>query len=165
MGYIKKSTTLVLFLMLLVSIIAFTGSVIFFQKTMSTLNEAISGKDSQIGSQKSMIEGLEMNLSRISDKLELQLRREENLSGQYSELKDANELLTSEKQSLTAKLNSTEAELKDREEEIEDLEVDISEWMSDYFWLNQTLRNVTNDAEYICDKAAALNLSRCKNYK
>ncbi len=164
MSYLKKSPTLVIFFLLVLIIGIFAFSAVFYQKSLSGLNDKISDKDETIEKLNADISSLNLNLSNIKSLLDLQMMREENLTGLYTGLKNERDTLESEKKSLQKRINDTETELFKAKFEINLLVEEISSMKLNYTELNNSYEEVLDDIEDVCTKASFLNISECGEY-
>ena len=78
MSYIRRNTTLILFLLLIFSIGFFSASVIFFQNTFTKVNDELRDKKIEVLTLDKELESLNLNVSNLNRILDIQLRREEN---------------------------------------------------------------------------------------
>ena len=164
MSYIQKNTTLALLFLLLVTVSVMVGFVFYYQKSMTKLNDEIIGQDKELNSMSEEVFSLRANLTNLNELLNLQVVREENLSGQFSTLKDEKDNLSAEKKSLTKKLNETLDAFSESETKATELELDLSIVQSKYDALNETAEDFLDDLEDICDDASSLNITKCSQY-
>lgn len=164
MGYINKGATLFLFLFLLVALLSFGGSTVYYQKSFSRLNSELSEKNDKISSLTYTLNSLSSNHSKLNELLNLKIQREIDLTGQYEDVQAEKESITTEKLSVEGELNFTKSSLKSAllnitilNDEIEDMNLSIIELQEDY----EDLFNETVD---ICEEAASLNISECEDY-
>ncbi len=164
MAYMRKSTTLLLFLLLVITLIAFGVSMFFYQGSVARLNKAINNKDTEINLLSNQVAGLSFNLSNLNEMLNLQIKREENLSGLFTGLRSEKDLIEDERRSAIRNLNLTQTELYDAKIEISDLENELSDITANYNSLNASYDDLLDDVNDICTKASSLNVSKCKKY-
>lgn len=165
MGHIKKATTLVLFLLLLAVIGAYSLSTVYYQKAFTGLNDRILKQDIAIGDLKEVVAVMDANITGLRSQLSLQAMREENLSRQYTDIRSVKEQLSTEKQDLENQLAGTQKDLARSKEEILRLTDQISLLSYNYASLNKTLATVMDDVEDICDEIRGkVNVSDCKKY-
>jgi chromosome segregation ATPase len=164
MSYVHKNTTLVLFFLLILSIVAFSGNIIYYQQSLTRLNDVITVKNTQIKGLSTQITSLRTNLSNLNEILNIQLKREENLSEQFINLKLEKEEITGEKQNLEEMVNLTQDELFEAKLEIELLELNITKLSQELNETKKDLENVLDDVEDICNAAVSLNISDCEDY-
>jgi chromosome segregation ATPase len=164
MAYMRKSTTLLLFLLLVITLIAFGVSMFFYQGSVARLNKAINNRDSEIDLLTNQVAGLSLNLSNINEMLNLQIKREENLSGLFTGLRSEKDLIEDERRAAIRNLTLTQAELYDAKIKISDLEDDLSNINTKYTSLNISYGDILDDVNDICTKAFTLNVSECKKY-
>jgi len=160
----RKSTTLLLFLLLVITLIAFGVSMFFYQGSVARLNKAINNKDTEINLLSNQVAGLSFNLSNLNEMLNLQIKREENLSGLFTGLRSEKDLIEDERRSAIRNLNLTQTELYDAKIEISDLENELSDITANYNSLNASYDDLLDDVNDICTKASSLNVSKCKKY-
>ncbi len=164
MVYLKKNTTLVLFFLLIISIAAFSGSAVYYQRSLTKLNDVIKEKDDQVKSMSSEIKSLQKNITSLGKILNIQLKREENLSEQFLTVRLEKEGLTSEKVELEELLNQTQSELYNAEIQIQVIEQELDQLEEDLSNATIQLEEVLDDIEDVCDAASSLNISDCEDY-
>ncbi|MBN2368051.1 hypothetical protein JXC34_03455 [Candidatus Woesearchaeota archaeon] len=164
MTYIKKTTTIVLFLLLVLLVGLFTGASVYYQRTLSRLNDVIRNKEDKITSMSIQIKGLNYNVSLLSEILRIQLEKEENLTAQYVNLVEETSSLSGAKEEIETELTDTEQLLLGLNQELEDCEDNYFGLEEDYLDLNETLADVVQDVLDICDEASPMNISECEDY-
>ena len=168
MVYINKRTTLVLFLLLIMSIIFFGAAVVYYQQSLTKLNDDIRDKRVELDTLTTKINKISSNLSMLSETLDVQVQREENLSGQFINLKDEKDLVEDQKKELEIKFEDTKDELIEAKIDIENLEDDINELIVVNSYLNETLEDVLDDVGDVCDDIhdlyPNLNITDCQDY-
>lgn len=164
MAYIKKRTTMILFMLLLASIIILAFSVYYFEKSFGKLNVVINDKEDRIYELADEISSLNANLTKVLGTLDIQIKREENLTNLYGQLKSEKEKVEAQKASLSGQLNDTKAELFDARLEVNSLEDDLASQLKKYSDLNKSYEAVLDDVNDVCDKVSTQNITECKKY-
>ena len=159
MSYMKRNTTLILFLLLLFSIGFFSTSIIFFQNTFTKVNDDLRDKKTEVLTLNKELESLNLNVSNLNRILEIQLRREENLSEQYVTLRVEKVSL----EDINLALEQENAELLAELIEAETLVISLGDELED---LNESYEIILDDIEDVCGETdvVALNLSDCEDY-
>ena len=152
MPYVKKHTTLVLFFLVILSVSVLTVSIIHYQQSLTELNDVITEKQELADSLSVELNKVNSEVNNLNRILNLQEKREENLSGQYTTLKVEEEKVKEEKAYLEMDLGETRAELEEAEDQIDELQDDIIDIREDYDDLNQTYYEILNDVGDICDE-------------
>jgi chromosome segregation ATPase len=163
MGF-KKTTTLVLFFLLLVTIVFFSAAVIVYQNSMTHLNDDLRERKQDIIDMQGQIDGLSYNLTSLKQAYGLQLLREENLSSQFSSVKEAKEDLEATRSELQAEIADLTAELTQKTVDLNMMTFQLNETNSLLRSLNESYLKVVDDAEDICAAAESLNISDCRKY-
>jgi chromosome segregation ATPase len=164
MTYLKKTTTFTLFLALAIALVVFILSAYYYQISLTKLNDLISSKDNQITVMTGQIIGLNSNMSDLREVLDLQIKREENLSGLFLDLQVQNDNVEKQRRSIETTFNQTQAALYAAQTKVEDLEDSLSQTTTKYISMNNTYSKMHRDILDICDKASELNISECRNY-
>jgi chromosome segregation ATPase len=159
MSYIRRNTTLILFLLLIFSIGFFAASIIFFQGTFTKVNDELRDKKTEILNLNKELESLNLNVSNLNRILEIQLRREENLSDQYVTLRV-------EKVSLEDEVTEKEQELAIALGDLQEAEGIVRTLAAELEDLNMSYAQILDDLEDVCGESdvIALNLSDCEDY-
>ena len=163
MGF-KKTTTLVLFFLLLVTIVFFSAAVIVYQNSMTRLNDELRDRKQDIIIMQGQIDGLSMNFTGLKEAYGLQILREENLSSQFSNVKEAKESLEESKKQMQEEIDELTEDLILKETDINSLQGEVSRLNIAISGLNLTYAKVLDDVQDICEDAAALNISECRRY-
>lgn len=172
MGYIRKYTTLFLFLLLVVALLSFAGASVFYQKTFASLNSDLSRKNDEIKLHRSTIESLTENYTRLDEMLQLRIQKEEDLNVQFLDLKDVKEELEADKTTLegdvvnmSASINGTLSLLQKTRFNLTLLEEEIYDLNDDIVELEGEMSEILNDTIYICEHIEGeINLTRCEDY-
>jgi chromosome segregation ATPase len=179
MGYINKSKTLLLLLLLFIVLIAFGAQTIFYQKSLQGVNHRVEQKETEISNLNKKLVFLISNITTLEKEYDLSTKREEDLTGQYSTMKDIKENITIQKIGVEKELNKTNVELDDARSEISYLEKDILKLESNIKSMNATMASltvdiedlqkdldkVTDDAKDICSEIEGVkNVSTCRYY-
>ena len=87
MAYVRKTTTLLLVFLLILTIGSFSFSIIHYQQSLTRLHNDIDKKTTEITGLASDVNSLKKELANLNSILDIQILREENLSEQYVTLK------------------------------------------------------------------------------
>lgn len=164
MTFIKKGSTLVLALLLTICVAAVLFSMTYYRNSFGKINSQIEKRDIEIDRLFSELEETQENLSITKSLLDLQIKREANLSSQFTDLKSDKEKTEDEKKSTEGKLNQTQGELLNSKIALDNLQYKYDSLKSSYASLNTTYNSALVDIDKICTKASTLNISQCKKY-
>jgi len=166
MSYVKKRTTLVLFFLLIITIVSLSVSIIYFQKSLTRLNDDLADKQDRVVSLNSQVYSLEQNMTEISQILSIQLKREENLSELYLSQQLEKTKLKDEYEEVYDELNDTAEELYLIRAQLIDLEIRYSNVSYLYDVLNNSYDNLLDDMQDVCEivEANSINASDCEDY-
>lgn len=164
MSYIKKNATLFIFFLLVLSILSLSGSTIYFQKTMTVLNDNIKEKQHDINKLTSKVSILEINVERMEDEINLQRRIEANLTEQVTGVKILSRTLENEKTVLEEAFFETKTLYDDLLIEFGKLNTTYSNSSENYAGLQKNYTRLYSDVEDICAAAVSLNITDCEDY-
>ncbi len=164
MSFIKKGTTIVLALLLTLSVAAVLFSMAYYRNSFGRINSEIEDRDLEIERLESELMKAEENLTSAQSLLDLQIKRESNLSSLFTDIKAEKEKAEDDKKSTEGKLNQTQGELLRSKIDFDNLEYKYEVLNSNYLSLNLSYKNVLSDVDKICTKASSLNISQCKKY-
>ncbi len=178
MGLIKKTTTLFLMFLLAVALSAYGGSILFYQSNLGSLTEEMSVKNQHIKSLEAVLESFDQNYTQLRERYDLKVQREEELSVEYTDLKDVKDRIEEDREKISMNYNETQRALtrallniSRMEVTIEDLEDDIDYLEVRNQNLSSELNKVKDDAEDICSEVAKLpdvadvsEFSKCGRY-
>ena len=143
----------------------FTYSIVFYERSLTRLNQVSKDRQEMIDELSNYAYALNSNISTLSGQLSLQLRREQNLSGQFLDMKLKKESLDEENTGLKIDLNETKTDLIDSRLEINDLKRSLAILQTDYKNLNDAYDVVVDDAGDICSEIQdKVNVTRCDKY-
>ncbi|MFH0874467.1 MAG: hypothetical protein V1859_00890 [archaeon] len=172
MGFVRKTTTLFLMFLLTVSLVVFGLSTLYYQKSLSRLISDISVKNDHIKALDYVYNSLTENHTKLTNEYMLKVQREQELSGEYLDVKSLKEDAEKNRDLFSLDLNKTRKELSSANSEITRLEdrvffleeeAAILEDKADN--LSLSLADVIEDAEDICDEIKGVfNLTECKKY-
>ncbi len=160
----KKNTTVVLFLLLLLAIGFYTASVFLYQVSLTRINDDLRKQRVEIFDLNSQAESFKINVSKLNYQVDVQNKREENLSKQFVGVREEREELEEEKTQLKQDILQKNQEISAKDNEIKELKIDISDLTKKINLMNQTVDDILDDIDDICDDAAELNLSKCEDY-
>jgi len=140
------------------------GASRYYENSFSSLNNKIMDKEEELIAIKEQRDSLELELNKISKLLDIQMRREENLSEQYTEIRTVKEKVTEEKQNLSLNLNETSALLDEANLLIDSLQHNLTIVLEELNETEAKYYNVLDDLEDVCDEAEELNISDCEDY-
>ena len=164
MSFIKKGTTIVLVLLLFASVIAVLFSMSFYRNSFGKINSQIEDRDNKIDALYSQLSDSQKNLSEIQTILDLQIKRESNLSSLFTDLKTVKEKTDDEKKSTEGKLNQTQGELLSIKLDLNNLQYKYMNLNSSYASINASYALLLKDVDKICSKVSSLNISQCQKY-
>lgn len=164
MAYVKKTATLFLFFIVIVSIIFVSVAVVFFQRSLSSLNDNLRNRENDIRDLNLELSSLNTNVSNLNKILDIQLLREENLSVQYLTLKIDNEDLNVKNIKLENDLEETKDDLSDAISKVTNQKFEISALQLENTNLTDTNEIIFEDINDICEDALSLNISICSRY-
>ncbi|AJF61723.1 TPA: hypothetical protein HA239_01440 [Candidatus Woesearchaeota archaeon] len=151
MAYMKRATTIVLFLLLLGTLGFFAVSVVKYQGDLTRLNDDIRDKRVEIDDLSDQLKEFNESNSQLNEQLTVQQAREQDLSTQYLDVKG-------EKESL----ESTNAAL---EKDLANITSQYTALQIEYNDTTEELGNVLEDAEDICNYSATANITECDDYR
>ena len=93
MAYMKRATTIVLFLLLLGTLGFFAVSVVKYQGDLTRLNDDIRDKRVEIDDLSDQLKEFNESNSQLNEQLTVQQAREQDLSTQYLDVKGENPLM------------------------------------------------------------------------
>ncbi|MBN1503363.1 hypothetical protein JW930_07525 [Candidatus Woesearchaeota archaeon] len=164
MGYIRKNTTLILLFLLIVALLVYGGSTVYYQKSLTKLNQNLADKDTQIETLTGTLQSLESNHTRLEELLNMKVQREMDLTDQYEDVKSEKEILFVDKLSVERELNTTKRELNIAMLNISILIHDMDELRVSYDELEADYSEIYNDTIGICEDAEDLNITECEDY-
>ncbi|MBU0757357.1 MAG: hypothetical protein KKF44_04775 [Nanoarchaeota archaeon] len=171
MGYIKKTQTLILLLMLAISLIAFGSTAIFYEQSLDRLTGEISENKNKITGLENTLADLYINFTAISGKYDLKVKTEAELSEKYTDIKGFKESLEYQNFNISSELNitkkdliSSQADVLELRDEVDDLNIQMAAFSQRVDNLTDELDDITDDIEDICGDAVSLNISKCEDY-
>ena len=148
---------LVFLLVLCISV--FTYSIVFYERSLTRLNQVSKDRQEMIDELSNYAYALNSNISTLSGQLS------QNLSGQFLDMKLKKESLDEENTGLKIDLNETKTDLIDSRLEINDLKRSLAILQTDYKNLNDAYDVVVDDAGDICSEIQdKVNVTRCDKY-
>jgi chromosome segregation ATPase len=164
MGFIKKSTTILLVLLLTLSTIIVLLSMAYYRLSLGKINTQMELRDDRIENLSNELDATKLTLAEKAALLDVQIKREANLSSLFTDLKSVKEKTEGEKKQAEGKLNQTQGELLSVKIELDNLQYRYINLNSSYSSLNSSYAVILDDAQDICRKSASLNISECKKY-
>lgn len=171
MGYIRKYTTLLLLLFLVITLGAFAGSAVFYQRSFKSLNDGLNERNENIRGLEVVLLSLQENYSRIDEMLQVTSQKKEDLSEQYVEIKgekedleDLRRILEFNTMTISSDLNETKIDLEDAKTEVSKQEATIIRLENRTAELEGELDDVLDDIIDVCKDAEELNISKCGDY-
>jgi chromosome segregation ATPase len=160
----KKNSTLVIFFLLLAAVIFYASSVFLYQGSLSRINDDLRVKRVEIFERNKEIESLNLNVTKLLSAIELQEKREANLSSQFLDVRDEKVDLEAQKVKLGENIKTKDQEITSLKSQITTLNSKISDYIADIELKKETISSITKDVESICDKAESLNITKCNKY-
>ena len=159
MVYMKKNVNFGLFLLIIATLICFTGFSIYYQQTYQKLTDEYKNKVEKIDNLVETLNLEKTKLNQTSYQLRLKAEREEDLSSKYTTLRDEKEQLEKEVADLETQLSQKKAELNQKIIElgstIATLDItkqSLSEANAQISYLNNRISRLNDDIDSLQDQ-------------
>ena len=165
MAYMKKNVNFGFFLLLVASLICLAGVSIYYQTTFKNLYLDYKDKIDELSNLSSTLISERNRLNQTSYQLMVKQEREEELSSQYSSLKDEKDLLQSEKSKLSSQLSSRSAELAQKKAELAAAQAELISTKKDLSDASSTISGLRTQISELNEEVDSLTvqLAACQN--
>jgi len=152
MAIMRKDVNFVLFILIIVTLLAFVGFSTYYQKTFRNVSTEYEQKISELDEVSSSLQVAQTNLSKTSRELKVKAEREEDLSKKYTDVKDERDQFESSFLETREQLTETTEELENTKSELDTANAEISDLNSEVSSLKDTIasKNTAIDALQQC---------------
>lgn len=141
MAIMRKDVNFVLFILIIVTLLAFVGFSTYYQKTFKNVSTEYRQKISELDEVSSSLQVAQTNLSKTSRELRVKAEREEDLSKKYIDVKDERDVFERNFLDTREQLTDTIEELENKKSEIDTANAKISDLNSEVSTLTDRVAN------------------------
>lgn len=163
MSYLKRNVNFGLLLLIIATLILFTGFSIYYQKTFTNLSVSYESKVGEIDKLADYLGQQKSKLNQTTYQLQVKSEREKDLSSKYTDLRSIKEQLEVDKATLESQLadtinelNTKKSELKATEEALEAEKVNVAEKDEIISEKNSEINSINDQKSELCSQLEAL---------
>lgn len=152
MGFIKKDVNFGLMLLIIASLLLFTGFSVYYQ---TNFKEVVSEYNTKLEELQKVTRELTKEKSKLNQTYELRVKAEKDISAldaQYRELSDERDQLDSDKRKLQTELSSTKTELSEAKVQLSQTKDTLAQTQAELSITNSRLRSCDDKLDDLCDK-------------
>ncbi len=152
MAFMKKDVNLGLILLIIATLLLFTGFTVFYQKNFKEVTTEYNDKLAQLNKVK---QELENEKNRLNQTYELRVKAEKDvqaLDSQYKQLSEERDQLESDKNTLQSELSSTKIQLASSKAELSQTQELLASVQTELSLSNSRLSSCNRKLDSICDK-------------
>ena len=157
MAIMKRDVNFVLFILIIVTLVAFAGFSTYYQKTFRNVSTQYQQKISELDEVAGSLQVAQENLSKTSRELRVKGEREEDLSKRYTTLSDLKEQLEKSLTETRSQLAQTTSELETTKSELTTTKSELSTTKSQLDAANAKIDSLKNEIAALKSSISSLN--------
>jgi len=157
MAFMRRDVNMGLLLLIIVSIVLFSGFSVYYQSSFKNVSLEYQNKLDQLTS---VSDELTSQKAELNETYSLRLKAEQDrktLDTRYRDVTSENERLISDNANLKSEVSSTKNSLADKTAELDATKVLLAKTQNDLSSANNQVNRLKNDLDEVCDDYTSLN--------